>query len=452
MGFFLRRRLPIAPWERCDRTAILSVVVLVVVPAVREAVAAMARAPMRQPALIISLAVIAAALPARGEDALPEGKGKELVRSACVGCHDIGRITHSGYTRDGWQNVISMMTHVGTRLAPEQIPVVTAYLAENFPERARSAAEVIPGRVEVSIREWTVPTPGSRPHDPLATPDGALWYTGQMANLLGRLDPATGAFKEYPLPTANSGPHGLVADKDGNIWFTANFKGYIGKLDPRTGKVAEYPLGDPEARDPHTLVFDRQGTLWFTVQSANMVGRLSPGSGEVKLVKLPTPRAQPYGMVINSAGVPFFAEFGSNKIASIDPKTLAIREYVLPAAAARPRRIAVTSDDAIWYTDYARGYLGRLDPSTGRVTEFRSPGGREARPYGITVLHDVPWYSESGVSPNTLVRFDPRTHTFQTWPIPSGGGVVRNMMATRDGKLVLACSGVNGVALVDVKE
>jgi len=61
------------------------------------------------------------------------------------------------------------------------------------------------------------------------------------------------------------------------------------------------------------------------------------------------------------------------------------------------------------------------------------------------------WYSESGVRPNTLVRFDPQTQRFQTWAIPSGGGIVRNMMPTRDGNLALACSGVNRVALVRVK-
>jgi len=54
-------------------------------------------------------------------------------------------------------------------------------------------------------------------------------------------------------------------------------------------------------------------------------------------------------------------------------------------------------------------------------------------------------YSESGVTPNTLVAFAPKTRKFQTWPIPSGGGVVRNMVATPDDKLYLACSGVNKV-------
>ena len=93
---------------------------------------------------------------------------------------------------------------------------------------AASAARVI-------LREWDVPTPNSHPHDPALSPDGALWYTGQGSNTLGRLDPMTGKVQEFHLKTSNSGPHGLVADRAGNIWFTANFKGYIGKLDPRTG-------------------------------------------------------------------------------------------------------------------------------------------------------------------------------------------------------------------------
>jgi streptogramin lyase len=75
--------------------------------------------------------------------------------------------------------------------------------------------------LNVQIQEYEVPTPHSRPHDPALAPDGSLWYTGQGANRLGRLDPKSGKFKEYPLKTLESGPHGLVADKDGNIWFTA---------------------------------------------------------------------------------------------------------------------------------------------------------------------------------------------------------------------------------------
>jgi virginiamycin B lyase len=49
------------------------------------------------------------------------------------------------------------------------------------------------------------------------------------------------------------------------------------------------------------------------------------------------------------------------------------------------------------------------------------------------------------------VRFDSRSETLQTWAIPSGSGVVRHMMATHDGNPVVACSGANRIALVEVK-
>jgi virginiamycin B lyase len=269
-----------------------------------------------------------------------------------------------------------------------------------------------------------------------------------MANKLGRLDPKTGQIKEYALKTEGSGPHGLVADAQGNIWFTAAFKGYVGKLDPKTGAVTEYKMPDARARDPHTPVFDAHGNLWFTVQGGNFVGRLDPRTGRVKLKTVPTPNAVPYGIVVSSKGVPYFCEFGTNKLGSINPETLEITEYALPAGA-HPRRLAITKDDVIYYTDYTRGYLGRFETRTGKLEEWASPGGPESKPYGIAITPDgTVWYSESGVRPNTLVRFDLGTRGFAREAIPSGGGVVRNMVATPSGHLYLACSGVNKVAVV----
>src|SRR5690349_8271510 len=96
--------------------------------------------------------------------------------------------------------------------------------------------------LEVTIREWDVPTPNSGPHDPAFAPDGSLWWTGQQSNRLGRLDLATGMMREYPLKTPNTGPHGLAFDRDGNVWYTGNYSGLIGKLDPRTGNVTEYKM------------------------------------------------------------------------------------------------------------------------------------------------------------------------------------------------------------------
>jgi virginiamycin B lyase len=127
-----------------------------------------------------------------------------------------------------------------------------------------------------------------------------------------------------------------------------------------------------------------------------------------------------------------------------------IKEYSLPSPDARPRRLAITSDDVIWYTDFARGMLGRFDPKTSQTTEFPSPGGRQSEPYAITQINDVIWYSESGVRPNTMVRFDPKTKKFQTFAIPSGGGVLRHYEATAQGNIVTANSGVNKIGLIEI--
>lgn len=303
----------------------------------------------------------------------------------------------------------------------------------------------------VVIKEWEVPTPNSRPHDPAVGPDGSLWYTGQQSNVLGRLDPKTGNIKEYKLKTPDSGPHGLVSDKEGNIWFTANYKGYIGKLNPGTGGVIEYPMPNPAARDPHTPVFDQKGILWFTVERGNFVGRLDPQTGAIQLKPSPTPNSVPYGIAVNSKGIPFYCEFGANKLARINLDTMGIKEYILPEGA-RPRRLAITADDMIFYSDFSRGYLGGFDPKTGKVEEWASPGGSKSQPYGIAVtLGGAIWYSESGVNPNTMVRFDLRTQAFNRWPIPSGGGVVRNMASTPEGALYIACSGMNKVGIVYVE-
>jgi len=381
---------------------------------------------------------------------LPDGPGKDIVQQACSGCHALGRFTNSGYSPEEWKTVMAMMRNVGAPLTPDQVPIVTDYLIKNFPEKPAPKPDVISGPVKVSFKEWKVPTPGSRPHDPLAAPDGSMWYSGQMANVLGRLDPKTGKIKEFTLPP-QSGPHGLTFGPDGNIWYTANFGGYIGMLDPKSGAVRRFRLPDPNARDPHTPLFDKNGVLWFTVQSAYMVGRLDPKSGEIKLVTSPTPKSRPYGMALNSKNVVFFVEFGANKVASIDSKTMDIKVYPLPDPDARPRRLAISPDDMIWYADFARGFLGRLDVTTGKVTEWQSPSGPKSEPYGIVFTKGALWYNESFAKPNTIVRFDPKAEKFQTWAIPGGGDIVRNMDVTPDGNPVMANSLVNQVGLVEVK-
>jgi virginiamycin B lyase len=405
-------------------------------------------------ALAVALAVaLAWASPASAQQArppFPDGPGKDLFVASCGSCHDINR-SRAGYTPEGWRTVLRMMENFGVKLAAKDRDTLTAYLIDSFPEPTRPPAVVIGGVVEAGIKMFAVPTPGSRPHDPLAARDGSIWYTGQMTNRLGRIDPKTGAAREFPLPTPHSGPHGLVEDRAGNIWYTGNHAALVGKLDPRSGRVTEYRMPDSDAKDPHTIAVDARGTVWFTLQRSNMIGRLDPATGAIRLVRSPTPRSRPYGLVINRDGVPVVVQFGTNKIATVDPKTMRITEHTLPDPDARPRRLAISPDGAVWYTDYPRGYLGRLDLKTGAHKEWLSPSGAKSRPYGIVFARGAIWYSESFAKPNTIVRFEPATAKFQSWEIPGGGDIVRNMDVTREGKPVTANSLTNQVGLIEVE-
>jgi virginiamycin B lyase len=332
---------------------------------------------------------------------------------------------------------------------------IVTLAAVGFIGRPAVSASPLPRpNVQVTFTEWQTPSQPPFPHDPAYnSADGSVWYTGQRANVIGRLDPQTGTFKEFPLPTPNSGPHGLTIDTDGSVWYTGNSAALIGKLNPKTGAVQEYKMPDPRATDPHTPIFGADGKLYFTVQNSNFIGRLDPNTGAITLAQPPTAHAVPYGIARASTGRFYFDEFNSNRIGELEPNSMAITEHVLPNADTRPRRIAIARDDTVYYSDYARGYLGHLDPKTDHVVEFASPGGAASRPYAIAVTADgVVWYCETGITDkNTLVRFDPATKQMQSWPIPSGGSTVRNMVVGRDQELWLAESGVGKIARAMIK-
>ena len=389
----------------------------------------------------------------------PDGPGMDILRTKCRVCHMPDRVKQKGRDKDAWDALVHNMMDRGADLTDDEVPLLIDYLSKNWPPGnadeapavAVAALRPMAAHATVDFKEWDLPT-ASAPSATLAASDGAVWYAGRTGNVLGRIDPKTDQVKEFKLKTADSGPQGLAEDRDGNIWFTGNSKALVGKLNPKTGEVTEYPMPDPAARDPHTPVFDQKGSLWFTIQDANMIGRFNPSSGDLTVRNSPTPKSLPNGIVVGSKGVPYYVEFGANKIASIDPDKLVIREWTLPNADARPRRLAVDAGDMIWYSDYARGYLGRLDPATGEVKEWASPGGATSMPYGIASIKGDVWYSESGTTPNTLVRFEPSTERFQVWNIPSGGGVVQNISVTKDGNLAMPESAVNKVALVAIRK
>src|SRR5262245_55672073 len=143
----------------------------------------------------------------QASQALPAGNAKALVETECTTCHELTMITTAQHSPADWKLLVERMAAAGANLAPNQMTMVTDYLAKAFPERDIPKAVIVPGSVKVSFKEWKAPTAGSRPHDPLATHDGYLWYSGQYANVLGRVDTKTqsGEIKEFRPTIPRSG-------------------------------------------------------------------------------------------------------------------------------------------------------------------------------------------------------------------------------------------------------
>jgi virginiamycin B lyase len=276
-------------------------------------------------------------------------------------------------------------------------------------------------------------------------PQGRVWVTLMNVNELARLDPVTGEWKLFAAPTQNAGPHGLVSDSGGNIWFTENTAGKIGRVDARTGSISEFSV--PGVGDPHTPVFGPDGALWFTAEEANSVTRMDTQNGQFRSYLVPTPKAAPYGLVAGPDGGLWFCEFGANKLGRIDPATGAITEFTAPEADARPRQLVVVGA-ALYFTDFAGGRMGRFDIGSKKFQFWPSPSDTDAKPYGINAdATGMVWYCEVGS--NRLMRFDPRMGLVQSFPLPSANSYVRSMVRDARGRIWMALSGANKVAVIE---
>lgn len=326
--------------------------------------------------------------------------------------------------------------------------------------------------VDVEFKVWKIPGASHYPHDPMVHSDGSIWYAARFSNTLGRFDPKTEKFTEYTTNIPNSGPHGLKEDADGNIFFTAisAMPTYIGKLDNKTKKFSEYNVsfqteitcptcraqtGQGPGRFPksaHSLSIDQKGTVWFSMfGGADMFGRVIPSTGDVKVAISPVKDVGAYAIQIDSKGTPWFGLANSGQFARVNPDTMAVKTFDIPFKGGKPRRIGIDKDDSIWYTDYIRGSIGRYDPKTDKWQEWLSPGGEWGRPYGMVVLDDAVWFSETFVNPSNLVRFDKETEEFQTWQTPEcfGGGYY--IVADKEENLWFTCHDTDRLVKVTVK-
>ena len=89
---------------------------------------------------------------------LPDGKGKDVVETACSDCHSLERIKAERRNEEGWNSLIHEMLENGAAINGNDMPVIVAYLVKNFgPDKKvninKAAANEIAGVLKLESAE-----------------------------------------------------------------------------------------------------------------------------------------------------------------------------------------------------------------------------------------------------------------------------------------------------------
>jgi virginiamycin B lyase len=287
---------------------------------------------------------------------------------------------------------------------------VRAFECKEAPPGAVALTAQPPASRRIAITQYEVPTAGSYPARITTGPDGALWFTEQTGNNIGRIT-VEGSFTEYPIPTPNSAPEAIVLGPDGALWFTEQFGNKIGRV--TTGGIfTEYPIPVPRGR-PFALVVGSDHALWFTYSKS--IGRLTT-AGSLTGYPIPTGSFGANAIALGPDGALWFTDVGwsDNRIGRITVSG-AFTKYPVSQAGQTIFGITSAPDRAVWFT--LSGEIGRITDS-GLITRFAAPGFGDA--FGITVGPDGDLWMTTSSHGDQIGRMS-TTGRFAKYTVPATG-------------------------------
>ncbi len=198
--------------------------------------------------------------------------------------------------------------------------------------------------------------------DAAAGPDGAVWFTEESANRIGRISPE-GEISEFPVPTPDSHPHSIALGSDGNLWFTERFAGKIGRITP-LGIITEYPIPAGNS-NPGAIASGPDGNLWFAIDARSVLGRLTP-SGVYSEFRVAAP---PFALTSGLDGnIWFVAGYLVGRITPAGDATY----FAWSSADGQPIAICAGPDANLWLGTQYTGMIGRIG-LTGSMTVLPPP-------------------------------------------------------------------------------
>jgi len=327
---------------------------------------------------------------------------------------------------------------------------------------------------------------GSMQHDLTVHPDGTVYSVDTTQDKLYRLDPRTGERRTFDIPRGDSplggvfaatppipanadshvAPHSLQVAPDGTIWITLCLGNKVARFDPKTERFDVFVQED--GLYPHTLRFDARGRAFYTLAVSNQVAMIDPKTDERRTWRLPartwgetmavravpwvlwlgrwvtfdperagdSPSVPiPYGIDVAPDGAVWFSQLNDHRIGRLDPETGDVRLVDTPFAA--PRRLRFDGDGNLWIPGFSSSVLARYEPRTGSFRTWplpTEPRGTET-PYALNVDRRSNTIWICGTMSDTLIRFEPAPERFTVYPLPTRVTYTREIEFGADGSV-----------------
>ena len=305
---------------------------------------------------------------------------------------------------------------------------------------------------EVVYTTWDLPAT-ARPHDTRIAADGSIWFNHFNDNMIGRLDPKTGAVKEWRWPYrakegsfAPTGARTLMGPDARGRWYIGNqAQSGVVVFDPATEQFEFHePPGGGEMIDVSGATVD--GQAWRAEASP-------VGGGGVHQIDLSTWQARTfkgtndkplyaYDVAADSSNNIYGSARGMPYVWRIDAKTHEVRYFDIPAEprgvgsfGSGMRRGITDSKNRLWWGGYDGGYIGLLDP--------RQPQGRQMTLYAVPFPYFFPYDAHhdeqgftwtGGIYADRVARMNVETGEWSFYLLPFEANIrdINLKPATRD--------------------
>jgi streptogramin lyase len=294
-------------------------------------------------------------------------------------------------------------------------------------------------------------TAGSQPNGITLGSDNNLWFTELGTNQIGRIT-TSGVVTEFPL-AAGSSPYEITAGPDGNLWFTEFGRHRIGEI-TTAGVLTEFCLA--AGNQPYGITTGPDGALWFTEQNTDQVGRITT-LGSITQFSLAAGSA-PFGIATGSDGNLWITEPGHDDIAQLTTSGV-VTTFGL-AVGSNPHGIVSSPTGDLYFTENGADRIGQITTSGSITAEYPTPTS-ESGPNGITIGPDNHvWFAEStasqigrlnmdtttaiGAAPDPSVFGQSVTLTAYVNPVVPSSGTETGTVSFFDGETLLGTGTVDG--------